>query len=152
MIHSTSKLCHRKRVRAATQFQVAFAGVYHGMLVNCVPGGCSPREGWMMANEGTTCANSGQERALSSFRIFAFVWFGYLVTFNTLKFYLPYLLYIIQCGYGGYCTGNGTMGQPGCTGRGSPFGLFFHFRCVIHPIHTVDMRKRSSKFEPSIIK
>ena len=35
------------------------------------------------------------------------------------------------------CTGNGSMGQTGCTGKGGLFVPLFHFRCDIHPIHTV---------------
>ena len=32
------------------------------------------------------------------------------------------------------------MGQMGRTGQGSSFSLFFHFRCDIHPNHTVHCR------------
>ena len=35
---------------------------------------------------------------------------------------------------GGCHTGNGKMGQRGGTDQGGPW---FHFRCNIHPIHTV---------------
>ena len=35
------------------------------------------------------------------------------------------------------CTGNGAFGLTGHTGQCSPFGLFLHFPCDIHPTHTV---------------
>ena len=34
---------------------------------------------------------------------------------------VQYISYVLQCGYGGCGTGNGIMGQMGCTGHVIPF-------------------------------